>query len=283
MKSLHGKTVVVTGAGSGMGRAYVLEAVRRGAKVAFNDIDAADLVETPRRCGTATILARAVDVSDEAQVDAFAREVEEQLGSADVVINNAGIEGEGQPFWATSQESFDRVMGVDFWAVVYGARAFLPQLLERERGYLVNVSSLFGLVGPPHHTDYSAAKFAVRGFSESLAAELLGTSVMVYTIHPGGVATRITRRQATQAFHQKYLRTEPAAIARCVFDRLGSPRTRIVCGNRAQTTWLGARLLPQRLMNRLTSRDLGPILDRSAYPVQDWLMKRRAESRRGRS
>lgn len=275
MKSLNGKIVVVTGAGSGMGRAYALAAIRRGARVALNDVDPGDLAETVRLCAPAKVLAEAFDVSSAADFAAFADAVSAQLGPADVLINNAGIEGEGQPFWATSQESFDRVMKVDFWGVVNGTRAFLPQLLGREQSFLVNVSSLFGLVGPPHNTDYSSAKFAVRGFTESLAAELLGTPVRVYTVHPGGVDTRINRHQATQAFQRRYLKTDPAEVARLVFDRLGSSRTRIVCGHRARTTWLGARLLPQRLMGRLTARDLAPVLDRSAYPASAWLAARR--------
>lgn len=276
MKSLRGKIVVITGAGSGMGRAYAIEAVRRGARVALNDVDASDLAETVRRCGPEPVLGQVFDVSSAADFTAFADAVARELGPATVVINNAGIEGEGQPLWATSRESFERVMNVDFWGVVNGTRAFLPQLLDGERGFLVNVSSLFGLVGPPNHADYSSAKFAVRGFTESLAAELLGTSVRVYTVHPGGVDTRINRHQATQAFQRRYLKTDPAAVARLVFDRLGSSRTRIVCGHRSGATWLGARLLPQRLMSRLTSRDLAPVLDRSAYPAADWLAARRA-------
>lgn len=275
MKSLSGKIVVITGAGSGMGRAYAMEAVRRGARVALNDVDPSDLAETVRGCEPAQVLARAFDVSSAADFAAFADAVADQFGPADVVINNAGIEGEGQPFWATSADSFERVMNVDFWGVVNGTRAFLAQLLDGGGGYLVNVSSLFGLVGPPNHADYSSAKFAVRGFTECLATELLDTPVRVYTVHPGGVDTRITRRQATQAFHGKYLKTDPAAVARLVFDRLGSSRTRIVCGHRSGTTWLGARLLPQRLMSHLTSRDMAKILDRSAYPAVDWLAAQR--------
>lgn len=279
MKSLGGKTVVITGAGSGMGRAYALEAVRRGARVALNDVNAADLAETVRRCEPARLLARAFDVSSAAEFAEFADAVAGELGPADVMINNAGIEGEGQPFWATSRESLERVMNVNFWGVVNGTSAFLPQLLSRERGYLVNVSSLFGLLGAPHNSDYSSAKFAVRGFTECLAAELLDTSVRVYTVHPGGIDTRINRHEATQAFNGKYLKTDPAVVARLVFDRLGSSRTRIVCGHRSKTTWLGARLLPQELMNRLTSRDLAPVLDRSAYPATEWFA---AQSKSGR-
>jgi len=277
VKSLNGKVVVVTGAGSGMGRAYALEAVRRGARVALNDVDPGDLAETVRLCAPAQVLARVFDVSSIADFTAFAEAVAAELGPADVVINNAGVEGEGQPFWATSEESFERVMGIDFWGVVNGTRAFLPQLLDGDPGYLVNVSSLFGLIGPPNHSDYSSAKFAVRGFSECLAAELMDTPVRVYTLHPGGVDTNITRSQATQAFCGKYLKTSPEDVVRLVFNRLGSSRTRIVYGNRAASTWLGARLLPQRLMNRLVSVDMKSILDRSAYPASAWLAARRPD------
>lgn len=279
MKDFTGRVVVVTGAGSGMGRAYALEAAARGARLALNDVSAAELDETRALLpGGTTVLARAFDVASRDEMDAFAAAVATDLGPAFVVINNAGIEGDGQPAWNTPPESYRRVMDINFFGVVNGTLAFLPQLLERDAGAVVNVSSIFGLAGPPNHSDYSASKFAVRGFTEALAAELLHTKVRAYTVHPGGIDTNIARADNTQPFKDKYLTTSSEDIVRVVLDRIGSPRTRVVYGNRAGTTWLGARLLPQRLMNRLTWRDLSPVLDKTAYPAAEFLRRKGARS-----
>lgn len=276
MKSYAGRVVVITGAGSGMGRSYALEAARRGAALALNDHDAAALEETVGLLPTGTRVShRAFDVSDrEAMLD-FADLVEAELGGADVVLNNAGIEGEVQPVWGTSEDAYRRVMAVNFDGVRHGTRAFLPQVLRSDAGAIVNVSSLFGLVGTPHHSDYCASKFAVRGFTEALAAELVDSGVAVHLVHPGGVATNISRHEASAGFARKYLTTSPDAVAREVLDAVGTRRTRIVLGHRAGSTWLGVRLLPARVMTRLVRRDVGAVLDSSLYPAREHATARR--------
>ncbi|GAA4116127.1 SDR family NAD(P)-dependent oxidoreductase [Nocardioides fonticola] len=259
---LRGRVVVVTGAGSGMGRSYALEAARRGAVLALADYDPAGLAQTAGLlpAGT-TVLTRVLDVSDRDAVEAFAASVDADLGGAHVVINNAGIEGAVLAAEAIPEEVHRRVMAVNFDGVRYGTLAFLPQLRARDRAALVNVSSLFGLIGTPHHSDYCASKFAVRGFTEALAAELVGTGVSVHLVHPGGVATNIARQAGSQAFAAKYLTTAPDDIARLVLDALGTRRTRIVAGHRAPSTFLGSRLLPLWVMTRLVRRDLDAVLD----------------------
>jgi NAD(P)-dependent dehydrogenase (short-subunit alcohol dehydrogenase family) len=270
MKDFTGKTVVITGAGSGMGRAYAVEAARRGALLALNDFDAGALAETGRLLPQGSVACSAAfDVSERDAVFVFAGEVAAATGGADIAINNAGIEGQGEPTWALDDEYLERVMAVNFWGVVNGTRAFLPQLLDGEWGALVNVSSLFGLVGAPNQADYCAAKFAVRGFTEALGTELLDSAVEVYTVHPGGIATNISRREEGREFHRKYLKTKPDQVARTVLDAVGGQRTRIVCGHRARSTWLGARHLPQWLMRRLVWRDLEPILHLDSYPAAE--------------
>lgn len=268
MKDYTGKVVVITGAGSGMGRAYALEAAARGAKLALNDYDATSLAETVGMLGSGTqVHSAAFDVSDRDAVYAFADSVRAELGGADVVINNAGVEGSLQPVWATSDEQLEHLMGINFWGVVHGTRAFLPQVLDGDFGAIVNVSSLFGLVGAPNAADYCAAKFAVRGFTESLGTELLHSTVSVHTVHPGGIATNISRREDGAEFDAKYLRTAPEDVAKVVLDAVGTRRTRIVYGHRAGSTWLGARLLPQWLMSRLMWRDVRPTLNTDNYPA----------------
>ena len=265
MKDYTAKVVVVTGAGSGMGRAYALEAAARGATLALNDFDAATLAETVGQLPSGTrVYSEAFDVSDRDAVYRFAANVQRELGGADVVINNAGIEGSTEPVWATTDAELERVMAINFWGVVHGTRAFLPQLLSQPSGAVINVSSLFGLVGAPNASGYCAAKFAVRGFTESLTAELLHSTVSVHTVHPGGIATNIS---GDSEFGAKYFKTQPEEIVTVVLDAVGTRRTRIVYGHRAGSTWLGARLLPQWLMSRLIWRDVKPILSTRNYPA----------------
>lgn len=268
MKDFRHKVVVITGAGSGMGRAYAREFARLGAHLALNDHDAralADTVALLRDQAGLRVVEQAFDVGDRAAMFAFAAEVEHRLGKAHVVINNAGIEGAARPVWSTPAEVYERVMRVNFHGVVNGTQAFLPQLLANGEGAIVNVSSIFGFIGPPNHSDYAASKFAVRGFTEALMVELHDSPVQVHLVHPGGVATRIARSAASQAFSQKFLSTPPEAVAREVIRAIRCGRLRVVCGNQSFKTWLGARLLPLRWLNRLVWHDMAGVIDRSDY------------------
>ncbi|MGA5520771.1 SDR family NAD(P)-dependent oxidoreductase [Streptomyces pseudogriseolus] len=267
MKNYTDKVVVVTGAGSGMGRSYALELARRGAALALNDYDEAALTQAASQLpGGTRVLLGGYDVSDREDTYAFAEQVATELGNADVVINNAGIEGGGQPIWAADDADYTRTMSVNFYGVVHGTRAFLPQVVAT-RGAIVNVSSIFGLVGTPNCADYNASKFAVRGFTEALSAEMLHAGVSVHLVHPGGIATNIARRGESKAFNDRYLTTSPDDIARVVLDAIGTRRTRIVYGQSAGRTWFGARFLPQRLMARVIWREMAGAIDRSNYPA----------------
>ena len=271
MKQFKNKIVVITGAGSGMCRAYALEFARLGARLALNDYDAEGLAETLRQLpqvNTADVLSRAFDVSDADAMFAFAAEVKSRLGNAHVIINNAGIEGAVKPVWATPASSYERVMRINFFGVVNGTRAFLPQLMENREGAVVNISSIFGLVGTPNHSDYCASKFAVRGFTEALMVELQGQPVSVHQVHPGGIATNIARSAGSQAFSRKYLSTPPEAIVRRVIRGIQRGEPKIVFGNDSFKTWLGSNLAPQRLLNHLIWRDMKDVIDRSDYPQE---------------
>lgn len=267
MKTFNDKVVVVTGAGSGMGRAYAKLLAKRGAVLALNDYNAEDLAETVDLLpADARVFSRAYDVSDRAATYEFAAAVSEQLGDAHVVINNAGIEGSARPVWATGDEIFERVMDVNYYGVLHGTKAFLPQLIRNGEGAIVNVSSIFGLVGAPNSADYSASKFAVRGFTEALAAELVGTDIAVHLVHPGGIETNIARRDESQAFKNKYLSTSPEAIAEVVLDAVLKGKSRVVYGNGARKTALGARVLPMKLLARVVRRDIDGVMDKADYP-----------------
>jgi NAD(P)-dependent dehydrogenase (short-subunit alcohol dehydrogenase family) len=189
--ALHGKVAVVTGAGSGIGRAIAVSLARRGCRLALADINAEGLRQTASMLPSAPLL-QTLDVSDRAAMAAFATKVVSHYGAAHVVVNNAGVDV-SQSIASMSYEDFEWLMGINFWGVVYGTKAFLPTLLTQKDGAIVNISSVFGLVASPNQAAYCSAKFAVRGFTESLRQETAGSGVQVTCVHPGGVKTNIVR------------------------------------------------------------------------------------------
>ncbi|WP_269621215.1 SDR family NAD(P)-dependent oxidoreductase [Zhongshania sp. BJYM1] len=270
MKNFNNKLVVITGAGSGMGRAYALEFASLGARLALNDYDATSLAETValvQKTSKVDIHSAAFDVSDRAAMESFAADVKAALGNAHVIINNAGISGAGKPVWATPLATIERVMNINFYGVVHGTQVFLPQLIENGEGAVVNVSSIFGLIGPPNNSEYSAAKFAVRGFTQALMVELRDSPISVHVVHPGGIATNIANVPQHQAFSDKYLSTPPEKIVRHVIQGIRKGKPKIVYGNDSFKTLIGANFLPLWLMNILVWRDLKNVIDRSDYPA----------------
>jgi NAD(P)-dependent dehydrogenase (short-subunit alcohol dehydrogenase family) len=263
------KVVVITGAGSGMGRAYALAFAQRGAQLALNDFNAQGLDETvalvKQRFAATQVLAQAFDVSDRDAMFAFADQVKSQLGQAYVVINNAGVEGAFAPTWQMDFARMQRTMNINFYGVVHGTHAFLPHLIAQKSGHLVNVSSIFGLIGTPNHSDYCASKFAVRGFTEALMTELQHSKIKVHLLHPGGIATNIAQSKQGQAFSQHYLTTSPDDIAEHLIKHLGRGTSRIVYGQDAFKTWLGATVLPLGLLNKVIWQDMKKVLDLNPY------------------
>lgn len=194
MTQFSGKVVVITGAASGIGRALSVALTKRGARVAMVDLDRQGLAETARRVDEAggTPCTYLVDVADRNAVHALAQEIESSFGGADIVINNAGV-AQIARVEDLSYEDLEWVMNINFWGMVYGTKAFLPQLRAKGAGHIVNVSSIFGLIAVPHQAAYNAAKFAIRGFTEALRHELHGSSIHVSCVHPGGIKTNIVR------------------------------------------------------------------------------------------
>lgn len=213
MKVLKGRVAVVTGAASGIGRATAVLLGQRGCRLAISDIDAAGLVETQKlveatgvKCTT-----HIVDVSKREQMASFVGEVQQAHGGVNILVNNAGV-SVSSTFEEHSIEDFEWLMGINFWGVIYGCKLFMPLLMAADDAHIVNISSVFGLVGVPRQSSYCASKFAVRGFSESLRAELGHTHVSVTSVHPGGVATNIAAKTRVvgdaleQARHEKIIR-----------------------------------------------------------------------------
>jgi NAD(P)-dependent dehydrogenase (short-subunit alcohol dehydrogenase family) len=192
MKRLDQRVAVVTGAGSGIGRAVSELLAQRGCRLAIADVNEAGLEETESllQAKGASVSKHRVDVADKARMQSFAEEVVQAHGGVNILINNAGVAVNAK-FKDQSLEDFEWLMGINFWGVIYGCKFFLPHLLAAEEAHIVNLSSLFGLVGVPQQSSYCASKFAVRGFTESLRSELVGTNVGITSVHPGGIATNI--------------------------------------------------------------------------------------------
>ncbi len=195
MAFLSDGIAVVTGAGSGIGRALAKQLSAAGCGLALADIDEKSLVETAGMLPGkgAAVSTHVLDVADEAGVRAFAEDVQDRHGRVTLLINNAGMALHGT-FEEISLDDLRWLMAINFWGTVYGVKYFLPILGQQPRAHIVNLSSIFGIVAPAGQTAYSASKFAVRGFTEALRHELEGSSVFVSCVYPGGIRTPIAER-----------------------------------------------------------------------------------------
>ena len=196
MKTFEGKVAAVTGASSGIGRSLAVLLAESGCDLALSDINEAGLEETALQARThgVNVTTARVDVADKDAVHAWADRVVAEHGRVNLIFNNAGV-ALGTTVEAMKYEDFEWLMGINFWGVVYGTKAFLPHLKASGDGHIVNVSSVFGLAGIPSQSAYNSAKFAVRGFTESLRQELeiTGAPVSATSVHPGGIKTNIAR------------------------------------------------------------------------------------------
>ena len=202
MKDFSGRVAAITGAGSGIGRALANALARQGAHLALSDIDDAGLAETVAQCEGhgVKVTSQHVDVSDRDAVYEWADRVVADHGKVNLIFNNAGV-ALGATVESMSYEDFEWLMNINFWGVVYGTKAFLPRLKASGDGHIVNLSSVFGLISVPSQSAYNAAKFAVRGFTDSLHMELEveGACVSATTVHPGGIKTNIARNARIDA------------------------------------------------------------------------------------
>src|SRR6267378_928294 len=261
MTSIRGSAAAVTGAASGIGRALALELAARGCDIALADRDEAGLQTVAaeiNRAHSQKVTAHRVDVSEPQQIAEFAQDAIAAHPTLNIVVNNAGVALLGR-FSEIDQAQMDWLMNINFWGVVHGTRAFLPQLSTRPEAHIVNLSSLFGLLAPPGQTAYCAAKFAVRGFSESLRHELAmaNSPVKLSVVHPGGVATNIARNSRTgvgmtdnarraQSIERfdSVAKTTPAAAALRIIKGIEKNQPRILIGNDARFMDLLQRVRP---------------------------------------
>jgi NAD(P)-dependent dehydrogenase (short-subunit alcohol dehydrogenase family) len=272
MRTLDGKVVVITGAGSGIGRALALNAAAKGAVLALSDVDEAGLRETGElvRPLARQVRTDLLDVSDRSAMKAYADLVVTELGGVNVVFNNAGVALHGD-FTEIDHADFEWIMGINFWGVVNGTKEFLPHLIASGDGHIVNTSSLFGLMSVAGQSAYNSSKFAVRGFTEALRQELLIAKhpVQVSCVHPGGIKTAIARNARTTSSHdqaataayfdKKLAKTTAEDAAAVIIDGVLANRPRILVGTDAKLLDKLVRLSGARyqdLLVRLSSRVL---------------------------
>ncbi|WP_017935959.1 SDR family NAD(P)-dependent oxidoreductase [Nocardioides sp. Iso805N] len=243
MKNFKDKVVVITGAGSGIGRALALDFAGRGARLALSDINEAGLAETVDAVKDkgAEVRSDRLDVADRAAFEAYATEVLAHFGVVNVVVNNAGVALAGDLVDLEWQD-IDWIIGINFWGVVHGTKFFLPALIESGDAHIVNISSLFGLVSMPGQSMYNAAKYAVRGMTEALREEMLiaRTGVGVTAVHPGGIKTAIARSARTSAkedqvatakfFDEKLAKTTPEKAAEVIIRGIEKKQARVLVG-----------------------------------------------------
>ncbi len=269
MRELEQSVAVITGAATGIGRALAARLADEGASLCLADINKGelDVVAHALRAKGCDVSAHAVDVADRRQVEALCRSTVEHFGRADLLINNAGVALRGD-VEEVSLSDMEWLMGINFWGTVYGVKYFLPILKQQKKAYIVNLSSVFGMIAPPGEAAYAASKFAVRGFTEALRHELAGTSVQVSSVHPGGIRTGIAKssRVGAGADPQKgeqdaakfefLARTTPERAADRIVSGVLQGKTRILIGRDASQIDLIQRLLPEHYW-----RIIGPLVD----------------------
>jgi short-subunit dehydrogenase len=271
MTAIRGAAAAVTGAASGIGRALALELAARGCELALADRDEAALQSVAAEIAKAharKVTVHRVDVSEPGQIADFAQAAVSAHPGLNIVVNNAGVALLGQ-FTEINQAQMDWLMNINFWGVVHSTRAFLPHLARRPEAHIVNLSSIFGIIAPPGQTAYAAAKFAVRGFSESLRHELqmAKSPVRLSVVHPGGVATNIVRnsrtgigvtdnarRAQTIERFDAVAKTTPAAAALRIVEGIEKNAPRILIGNDARFMDLLQRFRPGTYWSVLARR-----------------------------
>ena len=268
---LSGRTAVITGAASGIGRASAHLLAERGCPLVLVDRDEQGLAETAEGL-TVPVMTRTMDVSDRWAHQQLAAEVKEWQGPIGLVLNNAGVTV-SQTIAESSSEDLEWLMNINFWGVVHGTLAYLPILLEQDSGVIANVSSIFGIIAWPTQGIYNASKFAVRGFTESLRHELHDTNVSAVCIHPGGIDTNIvnnariyqddlgnTDPEILKRDFKKVARTSPAKAAETIVEGIEKGKVRILIGPDARATdWL-ARSVPVNYFGVI--RKLQPLIRR---------------------
>ena len=273
MKNFKNKVAVITGAGSGMGRYLAILLAKDGADVCISDVNEETLSETLAmlRKFNVSVSSHILDVSDKEAIEALPQKVIDQHGKVDMVFNNAGVTA-GSHFQDMKEDNWDWVMGINFNGVINSTRAFIPHLVNNSEAAIINTSSIFGMVAVPGQTVYHATKFAVRGFTESLALEMKQTNpnLQIHCVHPGHIGTNIaaTARMSDEDFKDNETRSSifarnapktqqemgelfreggmhPSKAAKIILNGVKKNKTRIFIGLDAKLLDLSQRLFPK--------------------------------------
>lgn len=277
MKDFRNKTAAITGAASGMGRTLALSLAKAGCHVAISDVNEPELEGVKQELGAfgVRVTSKRVNVASREEVYAWADDVVRDHKTCNLIFNNAGV-AYGATAEGTTYENFEWIMGINFWGVVYGTKAFLPHLRASGEGHVINTSSLFGLIGFPGQSSYNASKFAVRGFTDALRIELemSGAPVSVTCVHPGGIKTNIARAARTceslknigvrdpknsGKFFEKMFRTTAEEAAEVILDGVRKNKARVLVGSDAKALDALQRSLPggyQRLLANTAKKQL---------------------------
>lgn len=261
MKSFQGKVAAISGAGSGIGRQLALLLAQRGCHLSLSDIDVQGLQHTLDLLKNATvkISTHMVDVAEREQVQYWAEQTVRQHGQVNLIFNNAGV-ALASTVEGASYEDLTWITNINFWGVVYGTKEFLPYIKQTKDGYIVNISSIFGITAQPTQSAYNASKFAVRGFTEALRQELdiQRCGVSALCVYPGGVRTNIAKSarsnqslkslgietDGTQQDFEKLLRTSPEKAAKQILRAIQRNQRRVLIGTDAKILDLIQRLFP---------------------------------------
>lgn len=257
MRQLRGRVAVVTGAGSGIGRATARRLAERGCHLALVDVDELGLAGTQAEAEGrgVKVSVHVADVADAARMAALPGEVVAHHGACHVLVNNAGVTAAGR-FRDDRLEDIHWIVDINVFGVVYGCRAFLPHLAEADEAHIVNVSSMVAFVGLPQNAVYSLTKGAVRSFTEGLRGELAGTPIGVTAVFPGAIHTNIMHgarggeaERLSRMGHSRlapYLLRSPDTVAARIVRAVERDRARALVGPDAHLLDLFARLVPGR-------------------------------------
>lgn len=249
MKNLTNKVAVITGAGGGIGRQLAIQLAKQGCRLALSDINKDGLQETADLLSGTDLSTHVVDVASLDQVKKFAAEVMTTHGAVDLIFNNAGV-ASCTPLDNWDYEVAHWVININLWGVVHMVTEFLPHLQAQTESHIINISSINGMIPFPTNGPYNMSKYAVLGWSETLMQELMGTSVRISVVHPGGINTNIANNapglegSRKETFKKLLARTQPEDAAKAIVSGVKKNKRRIYVGADAKIGAFIKRIFP---------------------------------------